>query len=60
MSSELTPLQIARELGRVHQRVSELDDLLDRLAEIVERQEGRLTTLEIEVLDLGDAGPSVN
>ena len=59
MSADFTPLQLATQLGRLHQRVEEMEDLLERLTALLERYERRLTTIEITVLDRDD-DPTLN
>lgn len=58
MSAQFSPEQMARELGRQHERIQELEAAIERLSLLLDEQDDRMTSIE---LVLGpDADPSMN
>jgi hypothetical protein len=58
MSAEMTPLQLAKELGRQHDRIRELERALANLAQRQDESDDRLVSLELVVGPT--TGPSFN
>jgi hypothetical protein len=49
--------QVARELGRQHARIEELEAAIERLTTLLYEQDDRMTSIE---LALGNSDPSMN
>ena len=58
MSAEFSPSQMARELGRQHDRIRELERALANLEQRLDESDDRIVSLELVVGP--STGPSVN